>query len=342
MGWHTIISLDSDDMDQQQDFACLGPAAVLDAVEGLGYHCDGRLLALNSYENRVYQVGVEDGAPLVVKFYRPGRWSDEAIQEEHRFTEELSDFELPVVTPLKQADGRTLFYAGSQRFALFPRRGGRAPALDDPLQLEQLGRLLARLHNIAAVRPFVSRPSVDIDSFGVQSYQYLLAAGFIPPALEIAYRSLAEDLIERIRACYRRAGEVEQIRLHGDCHPGNILWTDAGPHLLDFDDARNGPAIQDLWMFLSGDRQYMTARLADLLAGYSEFRDFEARELHLIEALRTLRMMHYAAWLARRWNDPAFPRAFPWFNSAKYWDEHLLSLREQAALLDEAPLVWED
>ena len=328
-------------MDQQQDFASLGPDKVLDAVEGLGYHCDGRLLALNSYENRVYQVGIEDSAPLVVKFYRPGRWSDDAILEEHRFTDELLEFELPVVPPLKQADGRTLICAGTQRFALFPRRGGRPPALDDPGHLEQLGRLLARLHNVGAVQGFEYRPTLDVDSFGVRSYQFLLAQGFIPQALEIAYRSLAEDLIGQIRECYRRAGNIRHIRLHGDCHAGNILWTDAGPHIVDFDDARNGPAIQDLWMFLSGDREYMTARLGDLLAGYSEFRDFDALELHLIEALRTLRMMHYAAWLARRWSDPAFPLAFPWFNTPRYWDEHLLSLREQAALLDEAPLVWD-
>jgi len=328
-------------MDQQHDFACLGPDEVLTAVEGLGYRCDGRLLALNSYENRVYQIGIEDSAPIVAKFYRPGRWSDEAILEEHRFTEELSDFELPVVVPLKQADGRTLNYAGTQRFALFPRRGGRAPALDDPLQLEQLGRLLARLHNVGAVQRFEQRPTLDVDSFGVDSYQYLLEQGFIPQALEIAYRTLAEDLIGQIRECYCRAGDIRLIRLHGDCHAGNILWTDAGPHIVDFDDARNGPAIQDLWMFLSGDREYMTARLGDLLTGYSEFRDFEPQELHLVEALRTLRMMHYAAWLARRWSDPAFPQAFPWFNTARYWDDHLLSLREQAALLNEPPLVWD-
>ena len=328
-------------MDQQQDFASLGPDEVLDAVEHLGYRCDGHLLALNSYENRVYQVGIEDSEPLVVKFYRPGRWSDKAILEEHRFTEELFAFELPVVAPLKREDGQSLIHASTQRFALFPRRGGRAPALDDPSQLEQLGRFVARLHNVGAVRRFEFRPTLDIDGFGIRSYQYLLTQGFIPKALEIAYRSLAEDLLEQVRECYRRAGDVRLIRLHGDCHPGNILWTDAGPHIVDFDDARNGPAIQDLWMFLSGDRDYMTARLGDLLAGYSEFRDFDPLELHLVEALRTLRMMHYAAWLARRWTDPAFPRAFPWFNTARYWDDHLLSLREQAALLDEAPLVWD-
>jgi Ser/Thr protein kinase RdoA (MazF antagonist) len=328
-------------MDQQkQAFAQLGPDDVLNAIEGLGYHCDGHLLPLNSYENRVYQVGIEDREPLVVKFYRPGRWSDAAIIEEHRFIDELVAFELPVVAPLSHADGQTLIHAHGHRFALFPRHGGRAPSLDDSAQLTQLGRFFGRLHNIGAVRCFEHRPTLDIDSFGVRSYQFLLSQGFIPRELETAYLSLAEDLIRQIRACYERAGTVSHIRLHGDCHPGNILWTDVGPHIVDFDDARNGPAIQDLWMFLSGDRDYMTARLSDLLSGYSEFRELDPRELHLVEALRTLRMMHYAAWLARRWTDPAFPRAFPWFNTAKYWDEHLLSLREQAAMLDEVPLAW--
>jgi Ser/Thr protein kinase RdoA (MazF antagonist) len=325
----------------QQAFCGLGPDQVLDAVESAGDRCDGHQLALNSYENRVYQVGIEDQVPLVVKFYRPGRWSDAAILEEHEFTLDLHALDIPVVPPMRADDGQTLFRFGPYRFALFQRRGGRAPSLDDSRHLEQLGRFFGRLHNLGAVKAFAHRPTLDIDSFGVQSYQYLLEQGFIPVELEIAYRSLAEDLIKRIRTCFDNAGTVQQIRLHGDCHPGNILWTDAGPHIVDLDDARTGPAIQDLWMFLSGDRPYMTARLADLLAGYTEFRDFEPRELHLLEALRTLRMMHYAAWLARRWDDPAFPQAFPWFNSPRYWDEHLLALREQAAMMDEPPLVWD-
>jgi len=327
--------------DLQQAFRALGPDQVLDAVESAGYDCDGHLLALNSYENRVYQVGIEDQVPLVVKFYRPGRWSDAAILEEHEFTLDLHDLEIPVVPPMRADDGQTLFNVGPYRFALFERRGGRAPSLDDPQHLEQLGRFFGRLHNLGAVKPFEHRPTLDIESFGLQSYQYLLEKGFIPRELETAYRGLAEDLIVRIQACYRNAGALQQIRLHGDCHPGNILWTDAGPHIVDLDDARTGPAIQDLWMFLSGDRPYMTARLADLLDGYSEFRDFNPRELHLVEALRTLRMMHYAAWLARRWDDSAFPQAFPWFNSPRYWDEHVLSLREQAAMMDEPVLVWD-
>ena len=325
----------------EQSFAELGPDQILDAVESVGYDCDGHLLALNSYENRVYQVGIEDQIPLVAKFYRPHRWSDAAILEEHKFSLELQALDIPVVPPIQAEDGKTLFGFAAYRFALFPRRGGRAPSLDDPSHLEQLGRFFGRLHNLGAVKPFEHRPTLNIDSFGTQSYQFLLEQGFIPPELETAYRSLAEDLLERIRGCYRQAGNVQKIRLHGDCHPGNILWTDAGPHIVDLDDARNGPAIQDLWMFLSGDRSYMTARLADLLEGYTEFRDFNPRELHLLEALRTLRMLHYAAWLARRWHDPAFPQAFPWFNSPRYWDDHVLALREQAAMMDEPVLVWD-
>jgi len=326
---------------EQQAFSTLGPDQVLDAVESMGYLCDGHLLALNSYENRVYQIGIEGQAPLIAKFYRPRRWSDAAILEEHAFTQSLSELEIPVVAPLGMDEGQSLFHVGLHRLAVFPRRGGRAPSLDDPLHLEQLGRFFARIHNLGAVQVFDHRSTIGIDNFGIQSYQYLLDSSFIPDSLRLAYRSLAEDLIKQIRSCYLRAGDVQQIRLHGDCHPGNILWTEAGPHIVDFDDACNGPAIQDLWMFLSGDRQYMTARLADLLAGYTEFRDFDPRELHLVEALRSLRMMHYAAWLARRWNDPAFPMAFPWFNTPRYWDEHILALREQAAMLDEPPLVWD-
>ncbi|HEB80529.1 MAG TPA: serine/threonine protein kinase, partial [Chromatiales bacterium] len=288
-------------------YARLGPETVLAAVESAGHSCDGHLLALNSYENRVYQVGLEDAPPLVVKFYRPGRWSDEQILEEHRYTLELAEREIPVVAPLADDEGRTLLCHGPFRFALYPRCGGRAPDLEDPGQLEQCGRFLGRIHAYGAVRPFEHRPELSVEHFGVESYRYLLEHGFIPCGLEAAYRTLAEDLIVRVRACYERAGAPARLRLHGDCHPGNILWTDDGPHIVDFDDARTGPAVQDLWMFLSGDRAFMNARLADLLEGYTQFQSFDPRELHLIEALRTLRMLHYAAWIARRWDDPAFP-----------------------------------
>lgn len=324
--------------EENKAFAGLGPDNILDAVEGAGYLCDGRFLALNSYENRVYQVGIENGPPLVAKFYRPGRWLDEAILEEHEFTLELAGREIPVVAPLVNESGKTLYHHGPFRFALYPRKGGRAPDLDSPEHLEQMGRFLARIHALGEVKPFVHRPALGVHHFGVESYQFLLGQGWIPRELEIAYRTLAEDLIKRINDCFARGGNVRTLRLHGDCHPGNILWTDEGPHIVDFDDARMGPAIQDLWMFLSGDREYMNARLMDLLEGYTEFHEFNPRELHLVEALRTLRMMHYAAWIARRWEDPAFPAAFPWFGTGRYWEEHILTLREQAAAMEEPPL----
>ncbi len=321
-----------------QPYRDLGPEDILRAVEEAGFSCDGRILALNSYENRVYQLGIEDSAPLVVKFYRPGRWSDAAIREEHAFTWELQEREIPAVAPLRGAQGETLFHHGRYRFALFPCRGGRPPELDDPEQLEILGRFIGRLHGVGAVRPFQHRPTLDVEHFAVESYQYLLEQGFMPPELAAEYRSLAETLVKGIRERYRQAGNVAYLRIHGDCHPGNILWAGEGPFIVDFDDVRMGPAVQDLWMFLSGERDYMTARLHDLLAGYSVFRHFERRELHLVEALRTMRMMHYAAWLARRWDDPAFPQAFPWFNSRRYWEEHVVSLREQVGALEAPPL----
>lgn len=325
-----------------QTFAALDPDAILAAVESAGYTCDGRLLALNSYENRVYQVGLEDRAPIVAKFYRPRRWSDAAILEEHTFSLDLAAEDIPVVAPLQGGEtGTSLFHHGPYRFALYPRQGGRAPDLEDPDLLEQMGRLVARIHNIGATRPYVRRPTLSVEDFGVASYRFLLDQGFIPVDLEPAYRTLAEDLIQRIQAAYKRADETQQLRIHGDCHPGNILVDGSTLYIVDLDDARTGPAVQDLWMFLSGDRNHMTARLADVLEGYTQFREFDPRELHLIEALRTLRMMHYAAWLARRWSDPAFPRAFGYFNTQRFWEEHILSLREQAALLDEPPLAWD-
>jgi Ser/Thr protein kinase RdoA (MazF antagonist) len=329
-----------DDRDSLEAFRGLGPDEILDAVEAAGLRCDGRVNALNSYENRVYQVGVEDGVPVIAKFYRPGRWSDESILEEHAFTLELEAAELPVVAPARGDDGRTLFHAGPHRLALYPRVGGRAPELDDPDHLLMLGRCVARLHNIGALEPFRHRPALDVESFAVEPSRFLLESGFIPDELRESYRVLSGHLIERLEMRFDTAREVRRLRLHGDCHLGNVLMRDGAPFLVDFDDARTGPAIQDLWMFLSGDRPYMTARLNDVLEGYTEFRDFDPRELSLIEPLRTLRLMHYAAWLARRWEDPAFPRAFPWFNARRYWEEHILALKEQLALLDEPPLEW--
>lgn len=318
-------------------FASLGPDCVLDALASVGLYGDGRLLALNSYENRVYQVGIEDSKPLVVKFYRPGRWSDAAIHEEHAFVAELYEQEIPAVPPLA-IGGQTLHTFDQFRFAVFERHGGRAPELSDPNVLEWTGRFIGRLHTVGAARPFTQRPALDIDTFGHESRDYLLQNNFLPPELVDAYRSVANQALDRVRHCYERAGELPQLRLHGDCHGGNVLWTDAGPHFVDFDDARMGPAIQDLWMMLSGERSEMVRQLSDILAGYEDFCDFEPRQLYLVEALRTLRLMHYAAWLARRWDDPAFPAAFPWFNTQRYWQDRILELREQVALMEEPPL----
>ncbi len=326
--------------DDKQPYYQLGPEQVLDAVESIGIRADGRLLELNSYENRVYQVGVEDGAPVVGKFYRPGRWSDEAILEEHAFTLALAELEIPAVPPLIDAEGRTLHHHAGFRFSLYPRRGGRAPELDDPDNLVWLGRYLGRIHALGAAQPYRHRPALTIEHFGRHSVRDILASGFMPPYLKDAYRDLAEELLGAVEAAFERAGVVRRIRLHGDVHPGNILWTDAGPHFVDFDDSRMGPAVQDLWMLLSGERADMTWQLTEILDGYTQFHEFDARELQLIEALRTLRMMHYAAWLARRWEDPAFPRAFPWFDSPRYWESHIGELREQAARLAEPPLPW--
>lgn len=319
-------------------YAPLTPDFLLTALESIGLACDGRLLALNSYENRVYQVGIEDGPALIAKFYRPGRWSDASILEEHTYTQQLAAAEIPVVPPLEM-QGVTLHRFEGFRFALFPRHGGRAPELGDPDTLEWLGRFIGRIHAVGATEDFRHRPTLDIDSFGRESRDYLLNHGFIPPDLEIAYRSVSAEALEHVRHCYERAGDVRYLRLHGDCHMGNVLWTDAGPHFVDFDDCRMGPAIQDLWMLLSGERSDMTRQLSNVLAGYEDFCEFDPRELHLLEALRTLRLMHYSAWLARRWDDPAFPHNFPWFNTQYYWQDRILELREQIALMDEPPLV---
>ncbi|MBF0444769.1 MAG: serine/threonine protein kinase [Magnetococcales bacterium] len=325
---------------EKQPYQDLGPDMILDAVESAGYRCDGTQLALNSYENRVYQVGIEDSAPLVVKFYRPNRWSDATILEEHLFSQELADLEITAVPPLIDQSGKTLHSYKTFRFALYPKRGGRAPELENPDTLAQLGRFMGRIHAVGSSRDFNYRPHLNIASFGVEPRQFLLDSGFIPLEMVNPYQTLTADLLLQIQESYERAGSVTTIRLHGDCHSGNILWTDTGPHFVDFDDARMGPAIQDLWMCLSGEREERALQLAHLLNGYLQFADFNPRELHLIEALRTLRMMHYAAWIARRWNDPAFPRVFPWFNGPRYWDDYMLSLREQSALMNEMPLEW--
>jgi Ser/Thr protein kinase RdoA (MazF antagonist) len=318
-------------------FSALDPSLVLDALDSLGFHGDGRLLALNSYENRVYQIGMEEGPPLVAKFYRPARWSDEEILEEHGFVQELVEREIPVV-PAMNVAGQTLHRFNEFRFAVFRMHGGRAPELEDRATLEWMGRFIGRIHAIGALTPYCARPALDSVTFGEEPRDYLLAHGFIPDGLRAAYGSVVEQALAGVRACFDRAGETSLLRLHGDCHCGNVLWTDAGPHFVDFDDSRMGPAVQDLWMLLSGERTDMVRQLSDLLAGYEDFFDFNPRELHLVEALRTLRLIHYSAWLARRWDDPAFPLAFPWFNTERYWQDRILELREQIALMDEPPL----
>ena len=318
-------------------YAGLTPATVLDALDSVGLHTDGRLLALNSYENRVYQVWMEDGPPVVAKFYRPARWSSAAILEEHAFTAELAERELPVVTATA-VDGQVLHEFQGFRFVVFPKRGGRAPELEDPKTLEWMGRFLGRIHAIGALQPFRDRPTIDISSFGEEPREFLLAHGFVPADLVDPWRSVVDLALAGIRRCYDQAGAIRTLRLHGDCHAGNILWTDDGPHFVDFDDCRMGPAVQDLWMLLSGDRTAMSGQLADVLAGYEVFFDFDVRELLILEALRTLRMIHYSAWVARRWDDPAFPAAFPWFSTQRYWQNQILELREQVALMDDPPL----
>ncbi len=321
-------------------FAALVPDFILDALDSVGLHGDGRLLALNSYENRVYQVGMEEGAPLVAKFYRPERWSAAAILEEHDFTRELAEREIPVVPALPLAGGKTLHEYRGFRFAVFAKRGGRAPELDQRGTLEWMGRFIGRIHAVGALHPYRERPALNIETFGEEPRDYLLAHDFIPPDLAASYQSTVELALTGIRRCYERAGAVPVLRLHGDCHPGNVLWSGDGPHFVDFDDSRMGPAVQDLWMLLSGERGDMVRQLADVLAGYEDFHEFDPRELHLVEALRTLRLIHYSAWLARRWNDPAFTAAFPWFNTQRYWQDRILELREQIALMDEPPL-WQ-
>ena len=322
---------------QSPPYSELTPDRALNALASIGLRPDGRLLSLNSYENRVYQTWMEEGPPLVAKFYRPARWSDAQILEEHSFSRELADREIPVVAPLVVA-GATLHAFEGFRFTVFPRRGGRAPELDDVQTLEWIGRFLGRIHAVGATRDFRERPALDLDSYGVEPREWLLASGLIPAELVEAWTRATALALEGARRCYERAGKVTGIRLHGDCHGGNVLWTEAGPHFVDFDDCRSGPAVQDLWMLLSGDRESMARQLANVLAGYEDFSEFDPRELHLVEALRTLRLIHYSAWIARRWDDPAFPAAFPWFGTQRYWQDRILELREQIAAMEEEPL----
>ena len=318
-------------------YAGLTAECVLDALDSVGVRGDGRMIALNSYENRVYQLWRDDAPPVVAKFYRPLRWSDDAILEEHALVSELAAHEIPAVPPLA-IGGRTLHHFGDFRFSIFARHGGRAPELEQRNTLEHLGRFIARMHTVGAARPFMHRPALTIESFGDESRAFLLEREFVPADIREAWTSIVDQALQSVRRTYAHRA-VATIRLHGDCHGGNVLWTDAGPHFVDFDDARTGPAVQDLWMLLSGDRASMTQQLGDVLDGYEDFAPFERAELELVEALRTLRLMHYAAWIARRWGDPAFPAAFPWFNTQRYWQDRILELREQVAAMEEPPLA---
>lgn len=316
-------------------YANLNPDLIMDAVDSIGFRCTGSLFALNSYENRVYQIGVEDQAPLIAKFYRPHRWSDDAILEEHQFAMELAEHEIPVVAPIISA-GKTLHHFQDFRFALFPRKGGRPLELDNLDQLEWMGRFIGRLHATGATKPFQHRITLDVQQYGYNAYQFLLEHDFIPAYLKPNYCPVIESVLKQIEELFHLVGSVKHIRLHGDCHAGNVLWNDAGPQIVDLDDCLMGPAIQDIWMLLSGDRAAVALQQDLILEGYQEFYDFNYRELRLIEALRTLRMIHYSAWLAKRWEDPAFPLSFPWFNTARYWEEQIQHLAEQGFLLEEA------
>ena len=332
----------------------LTPDVVLDALASVGLFGDGRLTALSSYENRVYQVALEephDGLKdVVVKFYRPERWSEAQILEEHAFALELMAAEIPVIGPLV-LDGKTLHHFQGFAFAVCPRRGGRAPELEDMDVLEWIGRFLGRIHAVGGKQPFAQRPALDLQSFGTEPHDWLLAHPMIPLDVQGLWQARCEDALKLVAIQQGGAltsspkdSKIRKIRLHGDCHPGNILWTPAdrpgaGPHFVDMDDARSGPAVQDLWMLLSGERRQRTQQLSALLDGYEQFREFDRSELALIEPLRTLRLIHYSAWLARRWSDPIFPINFPWFGSSDYWHGQVHMLEEQIEAMEEEPLM---
>jgi Ser/Thr protein kinase RdoA (MazF antagonist) len=336
-------------------YADLGPDVVLDALDAVGLRGDGRLLQLNSYENRVYQVFLEGGRVVVAKFYRPQRWSDAQILEEHAFAAELASSEIPVATALalsldptsRHADqaflgGSTLgsftTKLGTYRFSISERVAGRAPELEDSATLEWIGRFVGRMHAIGAIKPFEFRQTLNPQTFGYDNRDWLLSQGVIPPDAESGWRQITSDALDSVEEAFDRGGAPRVLRLHGDCHLGNVLWAPDGPHFVDLDDAVMGPATQDLWMLLSGDRAAMTRQLAAVLDGYESFMDFDWRELRLVEPLRTLRIIHHSAWIARRWNDPAFPVAFPWFDSPSYWAEQINRLREQIKAMAEPPL----
>ncbi len=322
-------------MSDLHPFARLTPDTVMDAVDSTGRRCDARILELNSYENRVYQIGIEDSDPLVGKFYRPDRWTDAQILEEHDFTTELAEMDVSAVPPITLGSNGTLGQFNGYRFALYPRRGGRAPDLDSAENLEILGQHVGRIHSVGAHQRFRHRPDSSVADYGLASREYLLNEGFIPADWRDSYDSLTRTILDSLNGIF---DDFRFIRLHGDCHMGNVLWRDDMPHFVDFDDARNGPAIQDLWMMLSGEEHLQGQQMASILSGYRTFFDFDLAELRLVEPLRTLRIMYHATWLARRWDDPAFPRAFPFFNTNHYWSQHLLQLRDQIERLQAEPI----
>lgn len=317
-------------------FGALTFDVMLDALETLGIEGDGTLVALNSYENRVYQVGIEGKPPVIVKFYRPKRWTDAQILEEHAFTQELAEREIPVV-PALEINGATLHHASHFSFAVFERRGGRAPEIEHPDTLAWLGRFLGRIHAVGALERYRYRPALDLASFGEEPRAWLLESAFIPKELRENYAATSALALARVKD-QLELEPVKLQRVHGDCHIGNVLWTESGPHFVDFDDSRMAPAVQDLWMLLSGSRDDQALQMRAILSGYREFADFDIGQLRLIEALRTLRLVHYSAWLARRWHDPAFPQAFPWFASVRYWEERISELRDQIDALADEPL----
>jgi Ser/Thr protein kinase RdoA (MazF antagonist) len=362
-------------------FEALTPDVVLDSLEAAGVRCDGRLMTLSSYENRVYLAHVEEhsgdaidnhmGDAVVAKFYRPERWSDAQILEEHAFAAELASAEIPLAAPIALY-GQTLHHAHGFRYSISPRKGGRRPELDELDTLEWIGRFLARIHTVGAAKPFAERPALNVQTFGTEPHDWLMQHQMVAPEVGGAWEEAYQEAISLVAACAHSAlaggafnadtdtssranmnadsvadaDAIQHIRLHGDCHPGNILWTPegstvqaAGPHFVDLDDARMGPAVQDLWMLLSGDRRQRTQQLSAVLDGYEQFRPFDRRELALIEPLRTLRLIHYSAWLARRWDDPAFPIAFPHFGTSAYWHEQVQLLQEQIEAMREEPLV---
>lgn len=325
-------------------FADLTPDRVLDAVQDLGFDVDGRLLQLNSYENRVFQIGLDDGSYVIAKFYRPGRWSDAQILEEHAFARDLQASEVPIVAPLTLkprgamevlGNGATLGKHNDLRVAICPRKGGRGPELEDPETLTWIGRFLARIHEIGSRQPFAHRPTLSVAYTGVASQQWLLTSDMIPPDQIGNWEHASNQALALAQTCFDEAGNLTYKRLHGDCHIGNILWTPDGPHFVDLDDACMGPAIQDFWMLLSGDLAQRQTQLYALLDGYESMLEFDWREMRLIEALRTLRMIHHSAWIARRWSDPAFPAAFSWFNQGSYWQQQTDQLRQQIELMQD-------